>query len=256
MSLQACADVLERGDPDRFRAVLAAPVAARPVLLPLYAFNLEVARAPWVSAEVMIGEMRLQWWRDLLDEIVAGGTVRKHEVATPLSGVLDADGAKVLIPLVEARRLDLQRDPFEDRAAFDQYLQDTSGALFWTAGRALGAQAAAEPVFRDAGQASGLAAWLLAVPELEARGRVPLPDGRAAAVQALARDGLGWLVRARQGFGAVDRLARSALLSGWRASVVLGRAAQVPGRVADGQLAESEAARRLALLRASMTRRI
>ena len=72
MSLQACADLVQRGDPDRFAAAMAAPVAARKVLFPLYAFNLEVARAPWVTEEPMIAEMRLQWWRDALGEIGGG----------------------------------------------------------------------------------------------------------------------------------------------------------------------------------------
>ncbi|TNF18762.1 MAG: phytoene synthase, partial [Rhodobacteraceae bacterium] len=60
---QACAAIVEKGDPDRFASAMAAPVAARARLFPLYAFNLEVARAPWVTQEPMIAEMRLQWWR-------------------------------------------------------------------------------------------------------------------------------------------------------------------------------------------------
>ena len=54
MSLNACAALVERSDPDRFRATMAAPVAARRVLFPIYAFNVEVTRAPWVTQEVMI----------------------------------------------------------------------------------------------------------------------------------------------------------------------------------------------------------
>ena len=76
----ACAAIVEKGDPDRFLAAMAAPVAARRVLFPLYALNIEVARAPWVTEEAMIAEMRLQWWRDALAEIAAGGQVRRHEV--------------------------------------------------------------------------------------------------------------------------------------------------------------------------------
>ena len=60
MSLQACAELVERGDPDRFLATMAAPVALRATLFPLYAFNVEIARAPWVTQEPMIAEMRLQ----------------------------------------------------------------------------------------------------------------------------------------------------------------------------------------------------
>jgi phytoene synthase len=44
MSLNACAALVERSDPDRFRATMAAPVAARRVLFPIYAFNVEVTR--------------------------------------------------------------------------------------------------------------------------------------------------------------------------------------------------------------------
>ncbi|MCB1311397.1 MAG: squalene/phytoene synthase family protein, partial [Sedimentitalea sp.] len=64
--LDACAGLVQRGDLERFMATMAAPVAARRVLFPLYAFNLEVARAPWVTQEPVIAEMRLQWWRDAL----------------------------------------------------------------------------------------------------------------------------------------------------------------------------------------------
>ncbi len=49
MSIAACAALVERGDPDRFAATMAAPMAARARLWPLYALNLEAARAPWVT---------------------------------------------------------------------------------------------------------------------------------------------------------------------------------------------------------------
>ncbi|MGB3250003.1 MAG: squalene/phytoene synthase family protein, partial [Tabrizicola sp.] len=72
MTVAACAGLVQRGDPDRFRAVMAAPVEARAQLFPLYAFNLEVARAPWVTQEPLIAEMRLQWWRDVVENAASG----------------------------------------------------------------------------------------------------------------------------------------------------------------------------------------
>ncbi len=92
MTLAACADIVAKGDPDRFRAVMSVPLAARERLLPLYAFNVEVARAPWVTEEPLIAEMRLQWWRDALDEIAQGGTVRRHEVVDPLAELVRGVG--------------------------------------------------------------------------------------------------------------------------------------------------------------------
>ena len=91
--VNACAAIVQRGDPDRFMATMAAPVAARRVLFPLYAFNVEVARAPWVTEESMIAEMRLQWWRDAVEEVAKGGVVRRHEVVTPLAEVLAPEHA-------------------------------------------------------------------------------------------------------------------------------------------------------------------
>ena len=229
--LTACAQLVERGDPDRFAATMAAPVRARAVLFPLYAFNLEVARAPWLTQESMIAEMRLQWWRDALEEIRAGGLVRRHEVVTPLAHVLDADSAERLDRLVGARRWDIYRDAFEDEAHFTRYLEETSGELVLAAGRALGEMP--EDVALDAGYAAGLAQFLRAVPELEAKGRVPLVDGRPEAVVALAKEGLARLDRARARLVEVDTPARAALLAGWQAGPLLKQAVQAPQRVAE-----------------------
>ena len=241
MSLNACAALVERGDPDRFLAAMAAPVAARRVLFPLYAFNVEVSRAPWVTQETMIAEMRLQWWRDALEEIGGGGgAVRAHEVTTPLAGVIDADSAALLDRLVQARRWDIYRDPFEDAAHFSDYLDATSGHLAWVAARSLGV-VEGEATVRDIAWASGLANWFLAIPELEARGRVPLVDGRIEAVKALAQDGLRRL-------GATpSKAAKPALLATWRARSILKRAAAAPERVAAGALQGSEFKRRTSL---------
>ncbi len=249
MSLQACADIVAKGDPDRHLAAMAAPVEARRVLFPLYAFNVEVARAPWVASEPMIGEMRLQWWRDALEEIAQGRPVRKHEVTEPLAEVLDAEGARLLDQGVAARRWDLYRDPFEDQAHFNEYLDRTGGALMWVVARALGAAEAAETVVRRYGAAAALARFLQAIPELEARGRVPLVDGRPDAVARLA----GEVIRDLPGERAMRDLlpvsAWSALIEGWQASEILKQVIDDPGRVAAAGLGLSEFRKRWILLR-------
>lgn len=251
MSIDACAALVERGDADRFAAVMAAPVAAREALLVLYAFNLEVARVPWVTKEPMIAEMRLQWWRDVVAEAGAGRPARAHEVAGPLAGLIRAAGLPVGVmdALVEARRWDVYREPFEDGTALAAYLEDTGGGLMWLAGRALGAGDGAEAALRGIGWAAGLAGFLQAVPELEARGRVPLVDGRPEAVAALAREGLARMAAAKPGLRALGK-ARAATISAWQAEALLRLAAAEPGRVATGALRVSEFSRRWGLLKA------
>jgi phytoene/squalene synthetase len=247
MTLAACADIVRRGDPDRFLSVMAAAPAARAVLFPLYAFNLEVARAPWVTSEPLIAQMRLQWWRDVLDAIAAGGQVPAHEVARPLAAVLRARAVPLgpLCALVEARRWDIGRTGFAGEEALLAHLDATAGGLLWTAAMALGEDPAREAAVRAAGRAGGVAGWLMAVPALVAQGREPLPDPTPAGVRALAARGLAALRSARQARFAA---AVPALRSLWQAGPILAQAAREPGRVAEGTLGLSEFGRRGRLL--------
>jgi len=255
MSLQACADLVARGDPDRFRATMAAPVEARRVLFPLYAFNIEVSRAPWVTEEPLIAEMRLQFWRDVVEELAAGKPPRAHEVAVPLAEAIPADLVSVLDPLIVARQWDIYREPFADRAGFDAYIADTSGRLAVVAGRALGAPEGAAGVLADAGWAMGLASFLRAIPSLEAAGRVPLVEGTGEAVSALAGEGLARLTRARAARATVPRVATPAVFLAGQAAAVLEAAQAAPERVAAGALPEPALAARLSLARAALTGR-
>lgn len=241
----ACAALVERGDPDRFAAGMSAPASARALLFPLWAFNLEVARAPWTASEPLIGEMRLQFWRDVLSDIAKGRPARAHEVAAPLAEVLGPhpELLKPLDALIEARRWDLFRDPFADDAAFWEHLDAIWGGLSWAGARVLGAKD--EAAVRRIGRAHGVAAWLEAVPELEARGCVPLMDGSEAGVAKLAARGLVDLDEVRQQrFGRGDY----ALRAGWRARAVLRRAVRDPSSVARGALRGSAAVDRFSLM--------
>ena len=64
-----CKDLVERFDPDRYLCSLFAPAAVRPGLMALYAFNVEVAGIRESVTEPLIGQMRLQWWIDIMDSI-------------------------------------------------------------------------------------------------------------------------------------------------------------------------------------------
>lgn len=254
MSLAACADLVARADPERMRAIMAAPVAARQVLFPIYAFNVEIARAPWVTQEPMIAEMRLQWWRDMLEEVAGGGPVRRHEVATPLSEILTPDMARVLDAAVVARRWDIARDPFDDAAHLTAYLEATGAGMLRASAILLGAPD--DPVLGDFGYAGAAAQWLRAVPELEARGRIPLLDGRPQGIAAFAREALARLRRARAGAGRLPAAARPALLPLWQAGTVLKRAEMQPGRVAAGRLAPGHLSSSLQLAWSAISGRV
>lgn len=242
MSLDACAALVQKGDPERFRAAMCAPMPVRGDLMALYAFNLEVARAPFASEEPMIAEMRVQWWLDVVGEICDGAPARAHEVVAPLAEVVRRAGLDrgTLEALVEARRWDARRAAPGD---LEGYLADTGGGLMGLAAAVLGAgvgsvQAAA----RAHGWASGAANYLCAVPELKARGW-PVQLG-AGGVPGLARAGLARLAAVRD--VAVPKAVAPAFLPGWEAERMLMRAFDAPGRVAQGQLQAGPVFARLA----------
>jgi phytoene/squalene synthetase len=220
VTVEACAELVRRGDPDRFRAVMAAPRGVRAQLFPLYAFNLEVARAPWVTQEPLIAEMRLQWWRDVVAN-AASGAARAHEVAGPLHGLIRDFGLPidVLDRLIAARRWDIHRDPHAGAEGLVAYLEDTGAGLMWLAARALGAPDSAEEAVRAFGWATAAASYLRAVPELRARGRQPLPPD-----VDLARMGQKRLDEAHKARRTVPRAVVPALLPGWQTEVVLRQA--------------------------------
>ena len=242
--INACAEVLRKGDPDRFRVAMAAPPEARARMLPILAMNVEVSRAPYLTKEPMIALMRLQWWRDAVAEAVAGKPPRAHEVAAPLAKVIADWGLpeESFERLITARQWDIEEKGFADDAAFRAHIAATGGELVWLSAAALGLPDEKAEAARAAGYAMGLANWFLAIPALEAQGKQPLADGRPEAVQRLAAEGLDHLKQARAVRGIEPAV--PALRLATHAGPILRRAIRDPSAVGDGRLAASEFSRR------------
>ena len=108
-ALSRVGEIVRRHDPDRFFTTLFAPAGRREALWTLYAFNHELAHAREVTREPMMALIRLQWWREVVE-----GAHRRHEVAEPVRGALDAGAlyAPDLLAMVEGR----EREPPETLA--------------------------------------------------------------------------------------------------------------------------------------------
>ncbi len=253
MTVLDCAALVERGDPGRFAATMAAPPAARLRLWPLYALNLELARIPWITAEPMLAEMRLQWWIDSLTARAEAHT--PHEILGPLSDLIrDVPAiAQPLAGLAEARRWDCWREPFADEAALWTYLDQTAAGLMWAGARVLGAPDTAEPVVRDFAAGAGMANWLTATAPLIAQGRQPLPDTSATAIAALAERARQRIKAARARRHLIPQRAIPALWTGWQARGLLAQAKADPARALSGDLALSPFREKGGLLLRAMT---
>ncbi len=173
-----CATLIREHDHDRWIATLYAPESQRPALFALYAFSHEIARIRAQVSEPLPGEVRMQWWRDLL-EGEAKGEPQSHPVAAAL---LDAV-ARYRLPiapltaLIEARIFDLYDDPMPRLSDLEGYAGETASALIRLAclvlanGRDPGGAAACG----HAGVAYALTGLMRAFPWHSAAGQVYIP---------------------------------------------------------------------------------
>ncbi|MFV1852468.1 MAG: phytoene/squalene synthase family protein [Thalassospira sp.] len=178
--LSHCADYVRRHDRDRFLCALFASPEQREDLFTLYAFNQEVSKTREMVTEIMLGHIRLQWWRDTLTEI-AEGKVRKHEVVEPLAELVEKGLLTTfdLEQVVAAREFDLEDRQPADMNELDRYVDQTSGKISVLAARLLGAEGEdADHAARLAGNAYGLVGILRAMVFHGRAKRLYLPKDR------------------------------------------------------------------------------
>lgn len=162
-------DLVRRVDPDRWLASrFIADPRARADVIALVAFNYELARVAGGVSNALMGEIRLTWWREALEEIAAGKPPRKHPCVEALAvGGIDP---LALAAMAEARLADLDEAPLADEGRALAYIDATAGALAVLAARRL--DAASDPhAVKGAARAYGLAGlWRL---KLAGRSRLP-----------------------------------------------------------------------------------
>jgi phytoene synthase len=182
-----CTDLVRSHDFVRYASTLFVPVEMRRPLLALYAFNVEVSRVREQVSQPLPGEVRLQWWTDMLLGAGHGG-VAGNPVASELWRVIQNFGLPVdrLTRLVEEHQFDLYNDPMPTVAALEGYASDTSSALFALAARIADAPAAeVDHLARHAGLALGLVQAVDALPRDAARRQLFIP------LQLLEKHGSG-----------------------------------------------------------------
>lgn len=257
MSLDACAGLVQRGDPDRFRAAMTAEPADRALLMVLFAFNLEAARAPFASADPMVASMRLQFWVECLERAGGSGPVVAHEVAGPLTEMIRNGGVPVapLQRVLAARATDVAPGRRETMAQIETYLADSAGALAEAAALAWQSGAQAAEMIAQTAAAQAAARYLVAIPEARAAGREALPEGQqgdADAVREFAMRALKRLQAARRAGVPGSARLLPLLRCVPRAEAVLAQAVSHPDQVLAGRVGQSEFRKRLWLLGCSL----
>ena len=178
-------------DYDRYLSAVFAPAGCREALFALIAFNHEIARIPEAVSEPMLGRIRIQWWREVVEAACAGEPTRRHEVALPLAAAIRAGGLEraAFDALLDAREGDLEREILSDLAALERYAAATGGALAALMLQAAGArEASALETARRVGTAWALIGTLRAAPRAAAQGRVMVPADLLAGAGLVPED--------------------------------------------------------------------
>ena len=176
-SASFCADLVRSHDFVRYASTLFMPATQRRALLALYAFNVEISRVRDHISQPLPGEMRLQWWTDMLAGAGHGGIEGNPVAAELLLVIRDFRlPVELLSRLVDEHQFDLYNDPMPSMAALESYVNDTSAALF-----SLGARVASRPseaidhLARHAGLAQGMLQVVATLPWDTARRQLFLP---------------------------------------------------------------------------------
>ncbi len=172
-----CADLVRSHDFTRYASALFVPAAERRALLALYAFNVEIFRIRDQVSQPLPGEVRMQWWSDLLVGAGQGG-VEGNPVASELMLAIRSFNlpAEPLSRLIDEHQFDLYNDPMPTLAALEGYAHETSSALFALAARIVAPPSAEiEHLAGHAGFALGFLQVIASLPRDAARRQLFLP---------------------------------------------------------------------------------
>jgi phytoene synthase len=172
-----CAELVRRHDFARYASALFVPVAPRRALLAIYAFNVEISRVRDQVSQPLAGEVRLQWWTDMLagkdDSGVEGNPVAAELGLAIRNCHLPVDR---LLRLIDEHQFDLYNDPMPTMAALEGYIDATSSALFSLGAGIAGWQSPeVEHLARHAGLAYGIVQVMAALPLDAARRQLFVP---------------------------------------------------------------------------------
>jgi 15-cis-phytoene synthase len=176
-SADFCAQLVRSHDFARYASTLFVPAAPRRALLAVYAFNVEISRVREQVSQPLPGEMRLQWWTDMLAGAGHGG-IEGNPVAAELKAAIRDWQLPVerLSRLIDEHQFDLYNDPMPTMAALESYLNDTSSALLALGAGIAGDQSEeTEHLARHAGLAQGIAQVMAALPLDAARRQMFVP---------------------------------------------------------------------------------
>ena len=141
----------------------------------LYSFFAELDGLAAQVSEPMLGEIRCQWWRDVITEKQA-----QSPLAEALLEAIDTHSwpQQALLDLIDAKIFDLYADPMNNKASFEAYAGHTYSTLIQLTATAIDPQAAKKfaDVSGHLGVAFAVAKSLTYLKVHQSRGQIYIPS--------------------------------------------------------------------------------
>ncbi|XP_073234304.1 NADH dehydrogenase (ubiquinone) complex I, assembly factor 6-like isoform X2 [Porites lutea] len=158
-STQYCTNLVRNLDYENFLCVLLLPKGSRRSVFAVRAFNIEVARIQDTVSDPNIGRMRLQFWRDSLDNIYQGNPPQQP----------------VALELAEEKSIDNR--PYDTADSLEEHGENTVSSVLYLILECLGVKdVQADHAASHLGKAIGVVTLLRATPFHGSRGKVYIPS--------------------------------------------------------------------------------
>lgn len=174
-------EAVRRGAEDRWLASRLAPQPERGWLVAVAALDLEFARIPALVSQPLAAAMRMRWWLDQLEAMLAGKPPEGHPLAQALAPPMQAGRLPVALfgAIADARLREFEESPFEGWPDLESYLDGASVACLRLSAHACWASGPLprgyEQALTAAGRAYGLTQLLRQLPAWTARRRAMFP---------------------------------------------------------------------------------
>ena len=255
LSVDGCANLLLRGDREKFLATTFTPIRVRRVLFPIFAFNLEMSRIAWEASDPALAEIKLKWWENELFKIFDTGNSHKHEILNALSDVilLNKLPLDLFLAIIDARRFDIYYEPHDSLANQIVYIDKIFASLLELAYRGVVEEIDDHSitVVRNFGFALGVANLMTATPNLISKGKSPFyrPEKELTekleinlkshylleAIEVLSKLGLESLMSGRREKSFLKSPGHLAILCSCSSFLILKKAIRAPEKVLEGQ---------------------
>ncbi|KAL9974858.1 hypothetical protein ACROYT_G011954 [Oculina patagonica] len=175
---QYCINLVRNLDYENYLCVLLLPKSSRASVFAVRAFNVELARIQDVVSEQTIGRMRLQFWRDSLENTFQGNPPQQP-VALELAEAITKHKLNKgwFTRLIDARERSLDNRPHETTNALEEHGENTVSSVFYLILECLGVKdVQADHAASHLGKAIGVVTLLRSTPFHGSKGKVYIPN--------------------------------------------------------------------------------